>query len=171
MTNPRLDDAWTALHSLTSRPLGTLFEADPDRVGRRSRSVSNIYFDWSKTHVDDPQAAAFLSLAEAAGFGGRRDALFAGEVVNASEGRAATHLAERGNGKADDNELAANRRRRMRSLVDAIEGGAFGEVESILHIGIGGSALGPDLVIDALGRDANRYDVRVLANIDGEAFD
>ena len=42
---------------------------------------------------------------------------------------------------------------------------------SILHIGIGGSALGPDLVIDALGRDADRYDVRVLANIDGEAFD
>ena len=59
----------------------------------------------------------------------------------------------------------------MRSLVDAIEGGAFGEIESILHIGIGGSALGPDLVIDALGRDADRYDVRVLANIDGEAFD
>ena len=60
---------------------------------------------------------------------------------------------------------------RMRSLVDAIEGGAFGEIEAILHIGIGGSALGPDLVIDALGRDADRYDVRVLANIDGEAFD
>src|SRR4030095_11978401 len=60
---------------------------------------------------------------------------------------------------------------RMRSLVDAIEGGAFGEIESVLHIGIGGSALGPDLVIDALGRDVDRFEVRVLSNIDGEAFD
>ncbi len=42
---------------------------------------------------------------------------------------------------------------------------------SILHIGIGGSALGPDLIIDALGRDADRFEVRVLSNIDGEAFD
>ena len=89
----------------------------------------------------------------------------------ASEGRPATHVAERGQGEPDDNHLAAERHARMRSLVDAIEGGAFGEIESILHIGIGGSALGPDLVIDALGRDADRYDVRVLANIDGEAFD
>jgi len=59
----------------------------------------------------------------------------------------------------------------MRSLIDAIEGGAFGEIDSILHIGIGGSALGPDLVIDSLGRDADRFEVRVLSNIDGEAFD
>src|SRR4029453_17929521 len=87
------------------------------------------------------------------------------------EGRPATHVAERGQGSSDDNAFAAMCHARMRSLVDAIEGGAFGEMESILHIGIGGSALGPDLVIDALGRDADRYDVRVLANIDGEAFD
>ena len=56
-------------------------------------------------------------------------------------------------------------------MIDAIEGGAFGDIESILHIGIGGSALGPDLIIDALGRDADRFEVRVLSNIDGEAFD
>jgi glucose-6-phosphate isomerase len=80
-------------------------------------------------------------------------------------------VAERGEGNPNDNRLAADRHQRMRSLVDAIEGGAFGEIESILHIGIGGSALGPDLVIDALGRDADRYEVRILSNIDGEAFD
>ena len=171
MTNPRLDDAWKALHSLEVQPLRALFGGDPDRVARWSRSASNIYFDWSKTHLDDAHADAFRALAEAAGYRARRDALFAGDVVNLSEGRPATHVAERGQGASDDNELAAQRHRRMRSLIDAIEGGAFGEIESILHIGIGGSALGPDLVIDALGRDADRYDVRVLANIDGEAFD
>ena len=58
----------------------------------------------------------------------------------------------------------------MRSLVDAIEGGAFGEVSGILHIGIGGSVLGPALLADALGR-GSPLNVRFLANIDGAAFD
>ena len=76
-----------------------------------------------------------------------------------------------GRAMPEDNRLAAERHQRMRSLIDAIEGGAFGEIDSILHIGIGGSALGPDLIIDALGRDADRFEVRILSNIDGEAFD
>lgn len=171
MTNSGLDGAWQALHSLEARTLKQLFEQDAERVSRASRTMSNIYFDWSKTHLDANYLEGFLRLADAAGYGARRDALFAGDIANTSEGRPATHVAERGQGAARDNELAAQLHNRMRSLTDAIEGGAFGEVEAILHIGIGGSALGPDLVIDALGRDADRYDVRVLANIDGEAFD
>ena len=59
----------------------------------------------------------------------------------------------------------------MRALVDAIEAGAFGDVTGILHIGIGGSVLGPALLVDALGRRSDRLDVRFLSNIDGEAFD
>ena len=59
----------------------------------------------------------------------------------------------------------------MRVLVDAIEGGAFGDVHGLLHIGIGGSALGPDLLLDALGRDIGHYGVSILCNIDGQAFD
>ena len=59
----------------------------------------------------------------------------------------------------------------MRALVDAIEAGAFGDVTGILHIGIGGSVLGPALLVDALGRRASTLDVRFLSNIDGAAFD
>ena len=79
--------------------------------------------------------------------------LFAGGIVNPSEGRPAEHVAERGSGAPDAVDLATARRQRMRALVDAIEGGAFGDVTGILHIGIGGSALGPALLVDALGRD------------------
>jgi glucose-6-phosphate isomerase len=171
MTNARLDDAWTALHSIEIAPLGALFASDEGRVAAWSLHAHGITFDFSKTHLDAALAAGFAAVAAAADYAGKRDALFAGDVVNLSEGRAATHVAERGQGAAEDNDYAARCHARMRSLVDAIEGGAFGEIESILHIGIGGSALGPDLVIDALGRDADRYDVRVLSNVDGEAFD
>ena len=171
MTNSRLDDAWKALHSLKVAPLGELFGSDEGRVAAWSHHAHGITFDFAKTHLDSALGAGFAKVAAAADYTGKREALFAGEGVNVSEGRAATHVAERGQGAPEDNDYAAHCHARMRSLVDAIEGGAFGEIESILHIGIGGSALGPDLVIDALGRDADRYDVRVLSNIDGEAFD
>lgn len=171
MTENEHDDAWSALHSLEANRLDDLFANDADRVTRWSKSAQGITFDLSKTHLDEQLAKGFAALADAADYRAKRDALFAGEIVNASEGRPATHVAERGQGASDDNDFAARCHQRMRSLVDAIEGEAFGEITSVLHIGIGGSALGPDLIIDALGRDVHRYDVRVLANIDGEAFD
>jgi glucose-6-phosphate isomerase len=59
----------------------------------------------------------------------------------------------------------------MRALVDAIEAGAFGDLTGILHIGIGGSVLGPALLVDALGRRSSAFKVRFLSNIDGAAFD
>jgi glucose-6-phosphate isomerase len=80
-------------------------------------------------------------------------------------------VAERGTGAADAVELATARRARTRALVDAIEAGAFGEISGILHIGIGGSVLGPALLVDALGRNGSRLEVRFLSNIDGQAFD
>ncbi|QNN64107.1 glucose-6-phosphate isomerase [Sphingomonas rhizophila] len=163
--------AWQAIDAHHAVPLTSLFEQDEGRVGRLCRDLAGIHFDLSKTHLDDGLVSAFCDLAEQAGYGAARDALFAGAVVNPSEDRSATHTAERGQGSPADVDLASQRRARMRSLLDAIEGGAFGDIESVLHIGIGGSALGPDLVIDALGRDSDRIEVRVLSNIDGEAFD
>jgi glucose-6-phosphate isomerase len=163
--------AWKAIESHKEKKLVELFKADGERVKNLSRDVASIHFDWSKTHLDDDLLGLFAILAYEVDYPGARDCLFAGEIINETENRPATHVAERGEGKPEDNRVAAERHQRMRSLIDAIEGGAFGEIDSILHIGIGGSALGPDLVIDALGRDADRFEVRVLSNIDGEAFD
>ncbi|MGI8932022.1 MAG: glucose-6-phosphate isomerase, partial [Sphingomicrobium sp.] len=163
--------AWATIEAHRPQTLATLFADHVDRVAMLGRDVAGIHFDWSKTHLSAALLADFEALAKAAGYDSAREALFSGAVVNPSEGRPATHVAERAQGSAEGNRIAADQHLRMRSLVDAIEGGAFGEIEAVLHIGIGGSALGPDLVIDALGRDADRFDVRVLANIDGEAFD
>ena len=130
-----------------------------------------LYFDWSKTHLDQRPDRAFPRAGGADGLRRARDALFAGEIVNPSEGRPATHVAERGSGAPEDVDLATARRQRMRALVDAIEAGAFGDVTGVLHIGIGGSVLGPALLVDALGRRSSKLDVRFLSNIDGAAFD
>ena len=151
--------------------LDELFSAEPDRLSRLSFEVAGIYFDWSKTHLDDRAIADFISRSESMGFAQSRDALFAGAIVNPSEGRPATHVAERGSGAPEDVDLATARRQRMRALVDAVEAGAFGDITGILHIGIGGSVLGPALLVDALGRRSPAFNVRFLSNIDGAAFD
>src|SRR5690348_12029960 len=151
--------------------LNELFAAEPDRLTNLSFEVAGIYFDWSKTHLDQQFISDFIGRSQEMGFAAGRDALFSGEVVNPSEGRAATHVAERGSGAPDDVDLATARRQRMRALVDAIEAGAFGDLSGILHIGIGGSLLGPELLVDALGRRSSTLTVRFLSNVDGAAFD
>jgi glucose-6-phosphate isomerase len=155
----------------TIRRLETLFKDEPDRLSRLSFDVAGIYFDFSKTHLDSNILTLGIRRSEKMGFASAREALFNGGVVNPSEGRPATHVAERGSGSPEDVDVAQARRLRMRALVDAIEAGAFGDITGILHIGIGGSVLGPALAVDALGRRRSGLNVRFLSNIDGAAFD
>ena len=166
--------SWSALQALPRPTLAQLFE-DPGRVDALAGTLDGpgeaIRFDWSKTHLDDAVLAQFLKLAEAAGFLEKRAALFAGEIVNATEHRAATHTAQRGVGDPADVDEAQALHARMRALVEAIRDGALGEVRSLIHIGIGGSALGPALAIDALTRDGAEVAVHVVTNIDGLALE
>ena len=165
---------WTTLETLRRPALGELF-GEAGRVDALATTLKlpggAIRFDWSKTHLDAAVIAAFEALATAADFARKRAALFAGEVVNASEGRAATHTAQRGIGDTADVEEAHALHQRMKLLVEAIQEGVLGEVKSLIHIGIGGSALGPALAIDALARDEKRVAVHVVSNIDGCALE
>ena len=102
------------------RRLDELFSAEPDRLSRLSLEVAGLYFDWSKTHLDQPLLERFIKRSEEMGFAAARDALFSGGIVNPSEGRPATHVAERGSGAPEDIDLATGRRQRIRALVDAI---------------------------------------------------
>jgi glucose-6-phosphate isomerase len=163
--------AWDAIGAAEPAKLTELFKAEPDRLSRFAIEEAGIRFDFSKTHLSGALLDAFLKLAEAQDFAGRREALFAGKAVNVTEGRAAEHSAERGQGAPESVARASAFHARMRALIDAIEAGALGPIRHILHVGIGGSALGPDLIVDALGRDAGRYDVAIVSNVDGAALD
>ncbi len=165
---------WAQLAALPRPTLAGLF-ADPGRLARLSEALDlpggTIRFDWSKTHLDDAHVALFEELAGATQFTARRAALFEGEIVNPSEHRAAEHTAQRGLGKDTSVEEAAALHARTRALVGAIHDGLLGEVKHLIHIGIGGSALGPKLAIDALARDAAKVAVHVVSNIDGCALE
>ncbi|MBO6525902.1 glucose-6-phosphate isomerase [Erythrobacter sp.] len=182
---------WDKLENLPRPTLGELFSAVRDggegtdepggaeRVAMLSGRIElgegaedgGILFDWSKTHLDRGVIAAFEELAEAMDFAGMRGRLFGGEVVNPTEGRAADHATLRGTGDEAKVEEAMALIDRMGMLVGAIHQGALGEVEHLIHIGIGGSALGPALGVDALSRDLSYCDVHVVSNIDGVALE
>ena len=182
---------WDRLADLPCPTLGELFSEKRDggegagepggakRVAMLSGRIElgdgaedgGILFDWSKTHLDGAVIATFEELADAMDFAGMRAKLYAGEVVNPTEGRAADHATLRGTGDEAKVEEAMALIDRMGMLVGAIHQGALGEVEHLIHIGIGGSALGPALGVDALSRDLSYCDVHVVSNIDGVALE
>ncbi|MEG8039541.1 glucose-6-phosphate isomerase [Sphingomonas sp. LR60] len=162
---------WSRIEALPKERLETLFANDPDRLARLSLDVAGIHFDWSKTHLTPDAVAAFEALAKETDLAGKREAMFGGQNVNVTEDRPVEHTAERGEGKDESVARAASYHARMRAVIDAIEADAFGPIRHVLHVGIGGSALGPHLLIDALGRDSDRYDVAIVSNVDGMALD
>ena len=164
-------DDWSAIEALPARKLEDLFASDPERLSRFSLDVAGMHFDWSKTHLTTEAVAAFEALAHKRDLAGRRDKMFAGDHINVTEDRPVEHTAERYEGAPESVARAKKYHERMRTLIDAIEAGALGEIRYVLHTGIGGSALGPNLLVDSLGRGADRYEVAIVSNVDGQAME
>ena len=137
---------WRQHGNNAERASGSTRCSPPSRTGWAALSfeVAGIYFDWSKTHLDAGLRRR-VRRARASEWVLPRRARRCLPARSSIRARAAppTHVAERGSGAPDEVDLATARRQRMRALVDAIEAGAFGDVTGILHIGIGGSVLGP----------------------------
>ncbi|MEO0499345.1 MAG: glucose-6-phosphate isomerase [Pseudomonadota bacterium] len=173
-------EAWSAVDAAVRTARQTRLSARFDaaatpaaadaRLAALTFDIAGIHADFTKTHLDPPVVAAFADLARATGFAVRRKALFAGDIVNPTESRAATHSAERGIGAEGDVAATAEARAQMRAIHDRVTNGDFGDIRHIIHIGIGGSFLGPALVVDALSGGRPRYDTHILGNIDGVAL-
>lgn len=129
--------------------------------------------DVAKQFIDEGAMAAMQAVADERGLKEKIRALFAGEIVNASEHRPALHWALRGNGRGIPAADAMMREAAKAAAFakKAASGGLGFEVKTILHIGIGGSDLGPRLIWDAL-RDYRSPgpQVRFVANVDPEDF-
>ncbi|MFN3369951.1 MAG: glucose-6-phosphate isomerase [Sphingomonadaceae bacterium] len=154
---------WSRLEAMAARPrprIASLFGAEPNRLERLSIGVAGLRIDLSRLDLASPELDSLLDLAGAADLSGWRERLATGQLVNESEGRAATHMALRQPGAGAD----------ICALAERVRSGGFGPVADVIHIGIGGSALGPALLIDALGRDGDGPRVHVVSNIDGEAL-
>ncbi|MDP1738584.1 MAG: glucose-6-phosphate isomerase [Caulobacter sp.] len=180
MTNPAA--AWTVLEAAARKDAQTrivdLFTAEPDRLERLVVEACGLRLDLSKQPWSRAGLAAALDLAAAAGVEAARDRLFAGEAVNVTENRAALHMALRapdgagfqalGKPVSDAVETVRNR---MRAFAEAVRAGeilgATGKpFRTIVHIGIGGSDLGPRMVWRALKPLEPQIALRFVGNVD-----
>jgi len=177
-----LDAAWAALNAAAERArarrIASLFDAEPDRLERLTVEAAGLRLDLSKQPWSLSDLAGMLDLARLSGVAPARDRLLAGEVVNRSERRPALHVALRAQDGADlraegvpvSREVEATRTA-IRRFAEAVRSGemrgATGEpFRAIVHIGIGGSDLGPRLIWEALKPLAPRLDLRFAANVD-----
>ncbi|MBI3437463.1 MAG: glucose-6-phosphate isomerase [Proteobacteria bacterium] len=158
-------DSWKTIEReaarLASVRLLDLFDTDPRRVQKLTLTAPHLVADFSKQHIDDGALAALAQAAEAADLEGWRAKMFAGDEVNSSEHRPAMHWALRA--RQPRPEIAAVRQR-MTAFANKIRP----EIDAIIHLGIGGSDLGPRLLIDALKPHRRKgLDIRFAANVDG----
>ena len=156
---------------LAGTSLASLIEDDPARARDFSLRVGPLYANFARQRYDRLALDAMFEAAGEADLASAMRAQFDGRIVNPTEGRAALHTALRGRNsdsqaarEAQAQALAA--RERMRELVGHLEGG---DVTDIVSIGIGGSDLGPRLVVDALSLPHARFRVHFLSNVDGNA--
>lgn len=134
---------------------------DANRFAAFSARLGPLLIDYSKQCIDDAVMQALVELAEESGIGSAIADLFAGAAVNNTERRAARHMELR----CPDADCAESER--LLAFAESVRAGAW---RTVLHIGIGGSHLGPELACQALAAD-DAPAIRFLANVDGHAVD
>jgi glucose-6-phosphate isomerase len=177
--------AWQQLESHRDEIAGVrvdgLFAADADRGRTLTFACGGLQVDLSKQRITAETLRRLVALARERDIPGAIGRLFGGAHVNATEDRPALHTALRGDERvvADGEDVLAHVQRcraRMRTFATAVRDGtwrgATGEpVRHVLSLGIGGSYLGPRLVVEALAAKADGPEVRFVANVDPAALE
>ena len=179
--------AWKALqaHYETIAPqhLREIFKQDPERGTRLTASFEDIYLDYSKHRITDETVKLLLELGRQSGLAAQRDAMFAGEKINTTEGRAVLHVALRA---PKDQAIQVDGKNvvpevhevldRMAAFAERVRSGAWTghtgkRIRTVINIGIGGSDLGPVMAYEALRFYSQRdLDFKFVSNIDGTDF-
>ena len=173
--------AWARLVDHGEPPhLRLLFDEDPDRAERFTRTFGDLRVDLSKQRITSGVLDDLLAVAEETGVAARRDAMFAGEHINVSEDRAVLHTALRQPRGAvvtvDGHDVVPEVHDvldRMGEFTERVRSGewtgATGEaITDVVNIGIGGSDLGPAMAAQALAAYAlQRLRAHFVSNVDG----
>ncbi len=161
-----------AAHRKSGAPadLRAAFARDPRRFAAYSARLDDLLLDWSKCAVNARTMVLLAGLARAAGVAAKRDAMFAGEAINTTEGRAVLHTALRNRSAkpvmVDGRDVMPD----VNGALDAmarfareVRGGKFTDV---VNIGIGGSDLGPAMTTLALAPHHDGPRLHYVSNVD-----
>jgi len=183
MTKLTESAAWQALQShqreTAALHMRDLFAADSGRFDRFSLRIGEILFDYSKNRITERTMGLLMDLARQSDLGQRIEAMFNGDKINATEGRAVLHTALRNRSNTpvyvDGQDVMPEVNRvleKMRAFTQSVRSGEWRgytgkPISDIVNIGIGGSDLGPKMVCEALKPYA-RPELRVhfVSNVD-----
>lgn len=154
-----LQNHFTEVSDLQMRDM---FTDDPLRFKKLSLSFNDILFDYSKNRITDKTLPLLFKLARSRNLDTKIKSMFAGEKINRTENRAVLHIALRNCSNrpiiVDGQDVNIDVKRvlnKMRVFCDSIHSGSWrgftGKViTDVVNIGIGGSDLGPRMVVRAL---------------------
>ena len=177
-------NAWKKLEKNYTEMRGAqmrdMFAADPKRFDEFSVSLNDLLLDYSKNRVDADTMKNLIELAKEAGVEQMRDKMFSGEKINITENRAVLHTALRNRSNrpvyVDGKDVMPQIKavlEKMKVFSDAVRSGEWkGEtgkaITDVVNIGIGGSDLGPVMVVEALKHYQQKgLNVRFVSNVDG----
>ena len=177
---PDARESWKRLGSLATETVRTHLRDlvnDPARFASMSLRVGPLLIDFSRQRANAEVVSALVALARESRLEEAVIGLFDGDAVNTTEGRAALHTSvrapvdERPGSVAADVETA---RGHLLEIAERVRSGRWlgvsgKPVRHVVHVGIGGSHLGPELAVRALAEQpsSSALDVRFLANADG----
>ncbi len=182
--NPVMTSSWKRLkeHStvMKQRHMRDLFRNDPERFTRFSIRFEDILVDYSKNLIDDTTMKLLFGLAEEVGLGGAIESMFSGDRINETERRAVLHIALRNRSNTpiyvDGRDVMPDVNRVLTQVGEfskAIHSGQWKgytgkTIKDIVHIGIGGSGLGPQMVVEALRPYKEPgIEIHFVSNVDG----
>ena len=164
---------------INTHSIKELFEQDGDRFNKFSIYLDDILVDYSKNRINDETKALLIQLAKECELDKAIEAMFSGEAINETEGRAVLHTALRNrSGKpvmVDGEDVmpeVQNVLGQMRDFCRQIHSGEWKgftgkEITDVVNIGIGGSDLGPVMVTEALKAYKTHLNVHFVSNVDG----
>jgi glucose-6-phosphate isomerase len=187
MTPLRDRRAWKALEAhhakMREAHLRQLFADEPDRGERFTAQAAGLFLDYSKNRITQETVKLLLQLAEESGLRDRIDAMFRGDKINVTEGRAVLHVAlraQKGQSILVDGEDVVPEVHAvlegMASFATKVRSGAWKghtgrRIRNIVNVGIGGSDLGPVMAYEALRHYSDRaLEFRFISNVDGTDF-
>jgi len=166
MPNIRKSRAWRDLEDHYRRVkdlhLRELFAGNPERARKFSHELPGFLLDFSKNRITEETLSLLVALAKQEGVEDWRDRMFAGEAINATEGRAVLHTALRNRSerpvlldRTDVMPEVQGVLAKMCRFADAVRSGSWTghsgkAIRDVVNLGIGGSDLGPVMVSEAL---------------------
>ena len=180
--NPENTTAWKALNEHFANndfELRTLFQYNPKRFDQFSVKRENYLFDFSKNLIDQKTFDLLLQLAEETQLKAAINSMFSGEKINETEKRAVLHTALRDFSEKEilvdgENIKPAIKKvlNQMKTFSEKVisgehKGFSGKEITDVVNIGIGGSDLGPVMVVSALKHFKTRLNVHFVSNVDG----